>query len=65
MLRKKMRELWVPFSLNQRHVVMIYAEMKSVKRRLHKMNSYLRLNEGSGTERLIFYQIHLVMSTSI
>ena len=46
---------------------MIHTEMKSGKQRLHKMNSYLRLSEGSGTKSLslIFYQLHLVMSTSI
>lgn len=31
----------VPFSLNERCVLVIHAEMKSGKQRLHKMNSVI------------------------
>lgn len=34
-------KLGVPFSLNQIHIIMIHAEMKSGKQRLHKMNSVI------------------------
>lgn len=34
-------KLGVPFSLNQRHIIMIHAERKSGKQRLHKMYSVI------------------------